>query len=148
MIDLECEINRFMSEILPFGSIDIRAAVQTAIDGRHEGAWAADQIKDFVEETGTSLSCVDPNYVIYDALLQEARNDIQNLGGSDIMNDTSEQVYVVANFSCTTLDYSDHARTEIINILAQISSDNYTDAMRWLITELDIHVSELRGKQD
>ena len=147
---LDYEIKDFMYRILPFGYADIKAAVQAAMEGGHDGEWAADQITEYMKETDLSLSDIDPVAVVYEALLEEARNDITQLNGADILSDTSEQVYVAGNFVCTSLDYSTGARSELVEILATISAENYTEAINWFISELDISddITEKRAESD
>ena len=128
----------FTYSLIPFGSADIRALIVTAINAGKDGDWCAEQIEEFTESTGISkLSDIDPNYVIYDSLLQEARNEIDELTDIDILNDLSEEVYVSGNYMCTTLDYSEEAKEELLNVLKEIKEEDLTDAIKWLISELD-----------
>ena len=136
---LDREISEFNLHLVPFGYGDIKALVETAIDGGHDGRWAAECITDFMEDVGdVKFDDIDPNFVIYDALLREARNDIDNLVTVDILNDTDEQVEVSGNYMCTSLDYSEEARVELVNIVGKIPVEDETDAITWLIDEVDI----------
>ena len=134
---IEYEVDRFNAYIIPFGSRDIYEAVNTALDGGHDGDWLAEQINEFIESTGVTMESIDPNYIAYDSLLQEARNDIDELTDIDIMNDVSEEVNVYGNFMCTTLDYTEEAKDELLKILKEISEEDQTEAIKWLIEELD-----------
>ena len=147
---LQRNIEDFYAALMPLGSADVRAAVQSAIEGGHDGDWAADKIRDFMEDTGSTLDQIDPNAAVYDALLQEARNDIEQAIQTDILNDTTEQIEVAGNCMCTSLDYTEGAKTELIAILAGISPDNYTDAINWLISEVDIaqEVTDARDQKE
>jgi len=131
-VTIEYEIETFTSRLVPFGSQDIHAAVETAIEAGHDGDWAADQVEEYMESTDTSLKDIDPVAVVYESLLQEARNDIEALVNKDILNDTNKQVYVYGNFMCTSLDYSTQAQQELAEIMTQIPKEDYTDAMDWL----------------
>jgi hypothetical protein len=129
---LDREIADFTARLIPFGSRDIAAAIETALEANKDGDWAADQIEQYIEETNMQLKDIDPVYVIYESLLQEARNDIEDAINKDILNDTNEQVYVAGNYMCTSLDYSTQAQQELAEIMTQIPKEDYTDAMTWL----------------
>ena len=75
---------------------------------------------------------IDCVYVVFDSLLQEARNDIEQLTGKDILNDTNEQIEIYANYMCTSLDYSEAAKAELNEIMKVIPKEDFTDAMQWL----------------
>jgi hypothetical protein len=134
------EIETFKDRLTPFGSRDIHVAVKTAIEGGHDGNWASDQIEEFAESTETPLKDIDPVAVVYESLLQEARNDIAKLTGKDILNDTDEQVYVAGNYMCTSLDYSVRAQEELTEIISKIPKDDYTNAIQWLIDNANIEI--------
>ncbi len=135
---VEREVNRFTATLIPFGIRDVYEAVRTALDGGQDGSWLAEQVAEFMDSCGISnMDGVDPNYLAYYGLLQEARNDIDSLIDIDILNDTDEQVYVAANFMCTSLDYTEEANEELKEILGKISEEDKTDAIKWLESELD-----------
>jgi hypothetical protein len=135
---LDREIGDFTRQLIPFGSGDIRAAVETALSAGKDGDWAAEQIEQWIEDTETALKDIDPCAVVYESLLQEARNDIQELTEKDILNDTDEQAYVYGNFMCTSLDYSTRAQKELKEIMSKVSKEDFTDAMNWLWEEASL----------
>ena len=135
---IEYEVERFNASMIPFGSRDVYEAVRTALEGGHDGDWLAEQIEEFMDSCGINkLSEIDPNYIAYDGLLQEARNDIDELTDIDIMNDLSEEVNVYGNYMCTSLDYTEEAKEETLNIIKEIKEEDLTDAIKWLKSELD-----------
>ena len=134
--NIEHEVECFNSTIIPFGSRDIYEAVRVAIKGGHGGCWLAEQVNEYIESTDSKMENLDPNYIAYDGLLQEARNDIDELTGTDILNDTDEQVFVYGNYMCTSLDYTEDARVELLEILKGIDGDDKTPAIRWLASEM------------
>lgn len=134
---IQYETESFLKQLIPFGSGDIRAVIETALEAGKDGDWAGEQINNYVEETGSKLEDIDPNYIIYDSLLQEARTDIEQLTGKDILNDTQSQIAVYANFMCTSFDYTEEAKNELIEILKDVNKDDYTDVINWLLSELE-----------
>ena len=134
--NIEYEIERFQAAIIPFGYLDIKAAVATALEGGHDGEWLAEQVQQFMEDTDIKLDDIDPNYVAYDSLLQEARTEIEEITEIDILNDTKSQVEVYGNYMCTSLDYSEEAAEELRGILEKIVDEDKTPAIKWLQNEL------------
>jgi len=126
------EIKDFSACLVPFGSTDVRTAIKTALEAEHDGQWDAELIEEYIDSTGEQLKDVDPVYVVYEALLQEARNDIKELIGKDILNDTEEQIEVYGNYTCTNLDYTETAQKELKRIMKRIRKADFTPAMKWL----------------
>lgn len=135
---LDREIGDFTAHLIPFGGADIKAAIEAALEVEHDGDWAAEQIEEYVDDVGTALKDVDPVTVVYESLLQEARNDIETATKKDILNDTKDQVNVAGNFMCTSLDYSTEAQDELRKIMSKVPKRNYTPAMKWLWENADL----------
>ena len=134
---LEYQTERFYASLIPYGSRDVYEAIKTVIDGGHEGDWLADKILEYIDECDAKLEDIDPNYIAYDSLLQEARSDIEELTGIDILNDLSSEVYVAGNYMCTTLDYSGEVLEELKEVLEKIKEEDRTQPIDWLVEELN-----------
>lgn len=135
---LDREISYFNKQIIPFGSADIQTAVETALEAGKNGDWAGEQVLQYIDDVGGKLEDIDCVAVVYEALLQEARDDIKQLSDKDILNDTHDQVYVAGNYMATTLDYSTQAQQELATIMHTINKEDYTDVMIWLWNECDL----------
>jgi len=81
---------------------------------------------------------VDPCFAVYDALLQEARNDIINIKEIDILNDLRESVEVYGNYMCTSLDYTPEAQRATAKVIKRIAKADRTPAINWLLKELNL----------
>ena len=136
--ELKQETASFHKQICPFGYGDVDALVQTALEAGKDGEWAGEQITQYIEDTGEEMGDLDPVCIIFEALLQEARTEIEDLTGKDILNDTEEQIYVAGNFMCTSLDYSTLAQSELKAIMDTIPKKNYTKVLNWLYSEADL----------
>jgi hypothetical protein len=135
---LDVEMDDFRAYLAPFGWADIKAAIEAALEAEHDGKWAAEQVEQWQEDTETPLKDVDPVYVVYDSLFQEARNDIETATKKDILNDTKEQVNVYGNYMCTSLDYSTEAQKELKEIMSKVNKEDFTPAMKWLWENADL----------
>lgn len=97
------EIKSFQSAIMPFGWLDLKAAVSTALDFGKDGDWLAEQVTQYLDDCGGKLEDCDVAAVSLDALLQEARNEISEALKFDVCNDAG--FYVLGNYCCSSIDY-------------------------------------------
>jgi len=112
-INIEREIADFNANILPYGYLDVKAGIQHFIEyGKNGGYELAEAVEQFCEDTGTPLKDVDVTCVAYDVVLQEVRNEISDLIGFDICNDTN--FYTYGNFCCSNYDYSEQDKEKLI----------------------------------
>jgi len=82
------QVNNLRASFCPFGWLDLQAAASQAINAGHTEHWVSEQIEEWMESTDTSkLSDIDPVYVTMDAIMQEARNEIEEVCELDICND-------------------------------------------------------------
>jgi len=127
----ELETQSFYRRLMPYGSADVRAAIDFFIDAGLDGDDLADQVNEFSEDTGTKIAEVDICYVAYDHILQMARNKISEVLGYDFQNDleTGTEFYTYGNFMCTTYDYSEEARKDLTERL-EAATDEQKDELR------------------
>jgi len=122
IIIIEREIADFNSNILPYGYLDVKAGIQHFIEyGKNGGYELAQAIEQFSEDTNTPLKDVDVTYVAYDVVLQEVRNEINDLIGFDICNDAN--FYTYGNFCCSSYDYSEQDKEELITAIAKAEQE-------------------------
>lgn len=89
----EQQVQEFQSSFCLFGYLDIQYAIDYAIKSGHSIDWAVEQIEDYIEDTGVDISDIDCVYIVLDSILQEARNEIDDLIKVDIQNDMRADVY-------------------------------------------------------
>lgn len=129
----------------PFGYMDLKAAVRTANEVGERPSWVAELVEEKAEEWGMSVSKVDPVDIVYDSILQHARNEIEQLTGYDLSNDcASGEIYVAGNFCCTSYDYTEAAKEELKSKLkkAKVSVDDFDLKTQWFLSELEIDLSK------
>jgi predicted DNA-binding protein len=104
------DIEEFKSYFIPWGSMDVGTAIETYRKAGKTDMELVDAIESYINETGVKLDTVDVCYVAYDTLHQEARTDIEEATGKDILNDDPySDVVVYGNFLCTAFDGKDEA---------------------------------------
>jgi hypothetical protein len=139
----QADINEFMSAFCTYGSRDIAAAVQAAIEAGHDPDWAAEQCKEFADQTGSKLDDLDPVYCVMDAILQEARTEIDNLTDFDIMNDVGFDTY--GNYMCSSYQYNDDDRTMLIEKLAEHDAniEDFEQATKYFLDQCEISQADI-----
>ena len=119
------EFDRFTSSITDFGSGDIASAVDKGEEVGLDGSEVADLAREFADDTGTQLEDVDVVAIVYEHILQNARNEIDSVLGFDIMNDITEgtEFYVAGNYLATSYDYSQEASDQLKDVLEKAPMD-------------------------
>lgn len=122
---IEYETQSFYSSIAPFGSADIRTAIEFFIDVGLNGDDLAEQVNEFSDNTETKLSDIDVCYVAYDYVLQMARNKISKVIDYDFCNDLKNgtEFYTYGNYMCTSYDYSSGAIQEMTDKIEQSTEE-------------------------
>ena len=143
MENLEREIGEFREAFCPYGYLDIKMAVEAALASGYDGNWAFEQIERFSEECCTKIADIDPCYVVMDAIIQEARNEIDRLTGFDIMNDASFEVY--GNYMCSGYDWKSEDIGALKEVLKEyeISSGDLSDAAIYWLGMVEVDLGEL-----
>jgi hypothetical protein len=117
---LQREIDEFNAYMMPWGSTDIKTALEFLEDveeGKRPAVLLCDLIEEFCESIGEyDYKKIDPNYVAYDYVLQMARNAIYEVCKYDFINDYNggdTEIYTSGNYCCTQYDYSESAIEEL-----------------------------------
>lgn len=137
------EVRELQQHFCPFGYLDLQQACKI-----WDQVWLYESdlfeiIDDFRESCGFwDFEKLDPVYCILEHILQMARNQIEELTGYDFMNDFSgswSEIYTYGNFMCSSFDYSEDARAELIvkvkPHLQELLNDKWC---RYLFSELGI----------
>lgn len=117
-MNVEYETSSLLHGLTDWGSADIQTAVEKAMEVNMNGNDLADLVREFATDTATQLADIDICYVIYDHILQMARNEIDNSTGFDISNDAD--FYTYGNAMCTSYDYSQESQEKLIEELSKL----------------------------
>lgn len=136
--EISYNYDNFVSSLIPFGSMDIRAAVTIALEIGEDGDWAAEQLKEFAESTDMNIWDLDPVCCVYDAILQEARNEIEKLTGFDFVNEGAE-IYTYGNYCATSYDWSYDAPSIIKEklIASNINFSELSLKVQWFLESIE-----------
>lgn len=139
------EIQDFRGAFCPFGFLDIKRAVSQALEVGKSADWAFKQIEQFAEDCCMKITDLDPCYVVMDAILQMARNEIIDVAGFDIQNDAS--FYTAGNFCATSYDWPSDDIENLRDALVGNPDglENLSDATRYWLIQVEIDVDSLTG---
>ena len=135
---IDREFDNFTASLIPFGILDIRTAVNIALEVGEDGEWAADQLSEFADSCNIKIKDCDPVYCVYDAILQEARNEIDNLINFDFLNDGAE-IDTCGNFCATSYDWRDEANETIKEKLIEneIEFSDLSIKTQWFLEQIE-----------
>lgn len=141
----------FYREIVPYGYMDIDAAIRAAKEASKDAKWAAEQVTRYADECDTKIEDIDPVGVVYESILQEARNEIDEQAGYDLCNDAKARtgIYTAGNYCCTNYDYSEDAIEELCEKLVEkeVEIDGLTESTQWFLKEIGIDNERLEKYQ-
>jgi len=105
-----------LNDVTNWGFGDIGTATDKALSVNLDAKELAEIVESFHEDTETEYENIDVVAVLYDHILQNARNKIDSVLKYDFLNDFSgdgTEFYVAGNFMATTYDYSQSAHDEL-----------------------------------
>lgn len=145
---LRNQISDFRDSFCPYGYLDVKRAVEVALEIGEDADWAFEQVQEFAEECGMKLQDVDPCYVVFDAVLQSARQEIEDLTGFDIQNDASFDTH--GNYCASCYDW----RTDDLELLTErlrLYADRLEDleeVTKYWLLQVDIDIEKIVPTDD
>lgn len=136
----ESKISNYHANLVPFGSLDIERAISVAQSVGEDEYWASERVQEALE-LGIKLNDIDPVYVVYDAIFQEAKSEIYNLTGVYI-DDFNSNCQVYGNFLDTQFDYSSDFTDELKELLVSsgIKEEQLSSKITFFLEELEIEL--------
>lgn len=129
----------FKNLMCPYGSSDLYRALEIAQEIGETEDFLFEEIENFCDDTGTKKENIDVVYIMYDTILQNSRNIIDEKTGKDIQNDFNFEVY--GNYICTSYDCDEETREKVLKlavktqkILKKEGEEN--KMLDWFIEEL------------
>ena len=136
------ETERAIAEFCPFGYLDLKAATTAALEAGKTSDYVYEQTQEFAESCDIQIDKCDPVYCVYYSLLQEVRNEIEELIKYDFLNDFSgngEEIYVFGNFLDTHF-FGEEGKEELKTKLqkAKIKLEDLSEATQWFLYNCQI----------
>lgn len=135
---IDREYDNFTNALIPFGSLDIRTAITTALEVEEDGDWVAELVEEYMESCEVKLSDIDIVYCVYDAILQEARSEIDELIDFDFLNDGAD-IDTYGNYMATSYNISEGANILIREKLTEneIDFEDLSVKTKWFLKEIE-----------
>lgn len=128
-------VREFQASFTPWGYRDIETALEAYMEAGLSDDDLAEAIELFSSDTDTPLDKVDPVYVAFNTLHQEARTEIEEKTGVDIFNDAPyDSINVYGNYMCTEFDGSDDSRLALQSLINTIP--NQSSVVKWLYSQM------------
>jgi len=129
----------------PFGYLDMREATRAALEAGKSESFVADECEAYIEDFGTEggLKNIDPVYVVYDSLFNEARTNIDNLADFDIINDWEDgYIDIDGNYLDTRFNVDQTALDQLKKVLKDknIKWDDLEDVTKWFLVEINLEL--------
>lgn len=135
----EQDVRECQASFCPFGWMDIKTAVQHSFLSGHNVDFVQETVNEFVESCGGKLEDCDPVYCVMDAILQEARNEIEEKTGYDFVNDCEHgEIYTYGNFMCSSYDYKAEAIKELREKIKGIGVSEFSDNTKYFLDEIGL----------
>lgn len=125
--------------LIPFGYLDMQRAAVVLEAAEVNKNDFVDYINDFCDETDSKFCDLDICYLAYEYILNEARNQIDEILSVDILNDTGD-FYTFGNYCCTSYDCNEASKMQILNWIKEIEetrSDEFTAQIKFIKDQLE-----------
>ncbi len=118
--------------LVPFGYLDLRRAAEVLDEAGIKFIDFSAYVEEFCEDTQAQFKDIDICYLAYEFILQEARNQINESLGVDIINNT-DNFYTAGNFMCTSYDYSENSKSQILEWINEIDETRSEDLTKQIL---------------
>ncbi len=136
------ETERASADFCPFGYLDLKAAITAALEAGKTSNYVYEQTHEFANSCDMQIDECDPVYCVYESLMQEARNEIEDLINYDFLNDfsgDSGEIYVFGNFLDTHY-FGEEGKAELKAKLqeAKIKMEDLSESTQWFLYNCQI----------
>jgi len=142
-------INEFKHYCCPFGSSNIYEAIRVAREVNITVSKFYDLCEEWAKKTEAPFKDLDICYIIYDHILQMARNEINKILKFDIRNDVQGGFHTCENYSYTSYNYKDTDLDLLKEKLKEATEEEIikltnNDFVVFLFDNIEIDIKELR----
>lgn len=124
--------NNIISALTNYGYADIERCNEVL----NESSVSDNDLAEYIKDTTLieDISSVDLVACAYDFILEKVREEIEQVTGSDILNDLKENINVYGNFLATSYDYTDKAKDETLRLALMVENPSRT--LSWFIRKI------------
>ena len=140
---LKNQISDFRDSFCPYGYLEVKRAIEVAIEIGEDADWAFGEVERFADECGMKLADVDPCYVVFDSVLQSARQEIEDMTGFDIQNDASFETH--GNYCASCYDWRTDDLEELTERLRPYADrlEDMEEVTKYWLAQVDINIESI-----
>lgn len=135
------QINDAQMAFCPFGSLDIQKSVNVSLKAGKSTDFLYDSVLEFSQQCEAKIEDCDPVYCVMDAILQEARNEINKLCNFDFCNDLkSGSIDTYGNFICSSYQCDEEAKNQLKKVLKKnkIVIEDLSKTSQYFLSEIEL----------
>ena len=146
--DLYPLVDDFMIAFAPWGSRDVHRAIQVMLESLLANDYdivddLVNLVESFAEKTDSKFENIDVVYVVYDHILQMARNHINEITGFDFLNDGAE-IETHGNYLCSQYDWREENREVFIKKFNSFTKEQQEkilscEVTRWFLAQIEVY---------
>ena len=123
----------FINGFCPYGSHDIRFAMNTLIEIGEDEDYLLDLIDEFCSSTDSNRNKIDIVAVLYDGILNDANQELKELIGYD-----EDDIMLWCNYLDTNFSISDDDREKLESYLqdAQLPMSDFSLKTQYVLSEI------------
>ncbi len=126
----EYNIKEFAWQFCAWGYRDIDAALNAWKEAGLTQDELVEAITEWMDSTGTTdTTKLDVCYIAYDAILQKARNTIEEATKFDIMNDAGFDT--VGNYMCSSYDYRGEDKEKLLEAIKKLTQQELEELLHY-----------------
>lgn len=128
----------------PFGYLDIEKAIKATLESGHNLDYVYYCCDEFCFGTGSLMVDIDPVYCVYNSILEEARNEIEEQIQYDFCNGDG-YIDTIGNFICTSYNWDNLGKENLIRHLQQsnIIISELSKNTQWFLDQIEIYQSTI-----
>ena len=133
-LEIDRLYNDFINGFCPYGSHDIRFAMKTLIEIGEDEDYLLDLIDEFCESTDSDRNKIDIVAVLYDGILREANQELNELIGYD-----EDDIMLWCNYIDTSFSISDDDLEKLESYLqdAQLPMSDFSLKTQFVLSEIN-----------
>lgn len=136
-MDIDKKIDNFMASFAPWGYLDMKHAIEMYEEAGKSYDDLTEAVQSYMSDTDTSIDKVDVCAVGMDALVQEARTEIENATGKDISNDEPYcRINVAGNYMATSLDGEEEDMKALADLIKTMPEEDRSAVVKWILEEV------------
>lgn len=124
----------------PFAYLDFERACEIAEEVGENARWIFEHVEQLREDCLLDANCrnysdIDIVGTLYQAILEEVKDEIEELTDFDLQNESD--IYVAANSIATSYDYKESDITKFKEVLKKIDIAKLSTKAQWFLNQLN-----------